>query len=112
MSTSTPAVRSPTGINSFAFVLGSAPGGTRSWQGTIKFAAIHRRRADAAQVQQNFAAGVGATYFLLFDVSSLINMPQSYVMLPRASTTTTAICSIGRPSSAWIPPGRRRRRSR
>lgn len=67
--------------NSFAFVLGSAPGGTRPWQGTIKFAAIHNVALTQAQVQQNFAAGVGASYFLLFDVSSLINVPQSYIML-------------------------------
>jgi hypothetical protein len=32
-------------------------------------------------VQQNFAAGVGEKYYLLFDVSSLVNMPQSYIML-------------------------------
>ncbi len=67
--------------NSFAFVLGSAPGGTNSWQGTIKFAAIHDVALTQAQVQQNYAAGVGASYYLLFDVSQLINVPQSYVML-------------------------------
>src|SRR5580658_9319221 len=32
------------------------------------------------QIQQNYAAGVGASYYLLFDVSSLINIPQSYIM--------------------------------
>lgn len=67
--------------NSFAFVLGSAPGGTNPWQGTLKFAAIHNVALTQAQVQQNFAAGVGASYFLLFDVSQLINIPQSYVMV-------------------------------
>ncbi len=37
-------------------------------------------RSPRQQVQQNYAAGVGATYYLLFDVSSLTNTPQSYVM--------------------------------
>ena len=63
-----------------AFVLGAAPGGTHSWQGTIKFAAIHDVALTQQQVQQNYAAGVGATYYLLFDVSSLTNTPQSYIM--------------------------------
>jgi hypothetical protein len=70
--------------NSFAFVLGSAPGGTRSWQGTIRFAAIHNAALTQQQIQQNFAAGVGASYFLLFDVSSLVNVPQSYIMFTAA----------------------------
>ena len=70
--------------NSFAFVLGSAPGGTRPWQGTIRFAAIHNAALTVQQIQQNFAAGVGASYFLLFDVSQLINVPQSYIMFTAA----------------------------
>jgi hypothetical protein len=63
-----------------AFVLGSLPGGTKAWQGTIKFAAIHDIALTQQQVQQNYAAGVGATYFMLFDVSSLTNTPQSYIL--------------------------------
>src|SRR6185437_4680960 len=58
----------------------SAPGGQHAWQGTIKFAAVHDVALTQQQVQQNYAAGVGATYFLLFDVSSLTNTPQSYIM--------------------------------
>ncbi|MCG8038788.1 MAG: LamG domain-containing protein, partial [Candidatus Thiodiazotropha taylori] len=36
---------------------------------------------NGAQIQQNFEAGVGEKYFLLFNVSSLLNLPQSYVMI-------------------------------
>jgi Concanavalin A-like lectin/glucanases superfamily len=93
--------------NSFAFVLGGAPGGTRSWQGTIRFAAIHNVALTTAQIQQNFAAGVGASYFLLFDVSQLINVPQSYIMFTAAQYDSYSYL-FARPTfinlnSSWVP---------
>ena len=93
--------------NSFAFVLGSAPGGTRSWQGTIRFAAIHNVALTTQQIQQNFAAGVGASYFLLFDVSQLINVPQSYIMVTAAQYDNYSYL-FQRPTfinlnSSWVP---------
>ncbi|TLY78625.1 MAG: LamG domain-containing protein [Gammaproteobacteria bacterium] len=57
--------------NTFALVLGNETTGNRQWLGVIKFAAIHSRALTPAQVQQNFAAGVGERYYLLFDVSAL-----------------------------------------
>ncbi len=66
--------------SSFAFLLGNETSGDRPWQGTLRFAAIHDVALTQQQVQQNFAAGVGAVYDLLFDVSGLINVPQSYIM--------------------------------
>ena len=57
--------------NTFALVLGNETTGQRQWQGVIKFAAIHNRALTPAQIQQNFAAGVGEKYFLLFGVSGL-----------------------------------------
>ncbi len=66
--------------DTFALVLGNETSGTRQWTGLIKFVAIHDRALTLAQVQQNFAAGVGERYFLLFNVSTLTNVPQSYVM--------------------------------
>ena len=65
--------------STFALVLGNETSGDKSWQGLIKFAAIHSRSLTAAQVLQNFNAGVGERYYLLFDVSSIINVPQAYV---------------------------------
>jgi len=67
--------------NTFALVLGSEVSGDHAWTGVIRMLAIHDRALTAAQVQQNFSAGVGEKYYLLFDVSSLVNMPQSYIML-------------------------------
>lgn len=66
--------------SSFAFLLGNETSNDRPWQGTVRFAAVHDAALTLQQIQQNFAAGVGATYYLLFDVSSLINIAQSYIM--------------------------------
>ena len=67
--------------SSFAFLLGNETSGDHPWQGTVRFAAVHDVALTQQQIQQNYAAGVGASYYLLFDVSSLINIPQSYIML-------------------------------
>jgi hypothetical protein len=67
--------------NTFALVLGSEVSGDHAWSGVIRMLAIHDRALTPTQVMQNFAAGVGEKYYLLFDVSSLVNLPQSYVML-------------------------------
>ncbi|HMK85288.1 MAG TPA: LamG domain-containing protein [Steroidobacteraceae bacterium] len=69
--------------NTFALVLGSEVSGDNQFQGEIKFLAIHQRALTAAQVLQNFNAGVGQRYYLLFNVSSVpgVNVPQSYIML-------------------------------
>jgi hypothetical protein len=66
--------------NSFAFLLGNETSGDHPWQGSVRFAAVHDAALTLQQIQQNYAAGVGASYYLLFDVSSLINTPQSYIM--------------------------------
>jgi hypothetical protein len=66
--------------SSFALVLGNEVSGNRPWQGLIKFVAIHSRSMTPAQVMQNFNAGVGERYYLLFNVSSVTGVSQSYVM--------------------------------
>jgi len=66
--------------NTFALVLGNEVSGDRSWQGLIKFVAIHNRAMSAAQVLQNFNAGVGERYYMLFNVSTVTGVSQSYVM--------------------------------
>ena len=38
------------------------------------------RALTLEQIQQNFAAGVGERYFLLFNVTQLTGVPQSYIM--------------------------------
>ncbi len=66
--------------SSFALVLGNEVSGDRSWQGLIKFVAIHNRAMTADQILQNFNAGVGQRYYLLFNVTDATGVPQSYVM--------------------------------
>jgi len=66
--------------SAYALVFGNETSGTRQWQGVLRFVAIHDRALTLQQIQQNFAAGVGERYFLLFNVSALTGMAQSYVM--------------------------------
>jgi len=66
--------------STFALVLGNETTGQRQWQGVIKFVAIHNRALTPAQIQQNFSAGVGEKYYLLFGVSSLSGVAQSYIL--------------------------------
>ena len=66
--------------STFALVLGNETTGQRQFQGVIKFVAIHNRALTAAQIQQNFAAGVGQKFFLLFGVSQLTGVNQSYIL--------------------------------
>lgn len=65
---------------SFALVLGNEVSGDRSWSGLIKFVAIHDRALTAAQVVQNYKAGVGQRYFMLFNVADVTGVSQAYVM--------------------------------
>ena len=67
--------------DSFALVLGNETSSNRQWKGVMKLVAIHNRALTVEQIQQNFAAGVGERYFLLFNVSDLVNVPKAYVML-------------------------------
>ncbi|WP_324316483.1 LamG domain-containing protein [Povalibacter sp.] len=68
--------------NSFAFALGNEVSSDpdHQWTGVIRLAAVHKRALTLAQIRQNFEAGVGQKFFLLFGVGHLIDMPQSYVM--------------------------------
>jgi hypothetical protein len=74
--------------STFALALGSEVTGKEQWTGTIKFAAIHSRALTASQVLQNFNAGVGQQYFLLFDVSSLSGIPSTYIEITASQYDT------------------------
>src|ERR1700733_10048658 len=67
--------------STFALVLGNEVSGDRSWQGLIKFVAIHSRSMTPAQVLQNFNAGVGERYYMLFDVSAVTGVSQASIMM-------------------------------
>jgi hypothetical protein len=64
----------------FALVLGNEVSSDRSWTGLIKFVAIHNRALSAAQILQNYNAGVGQRYYLLFNVADATGVSQAYVM--------------------------------
>ena len=66
--------------NSFALVLGNEVSGDRQWQGKLRLVAIHNRALTPDQIMQNFKAGVGEKFFLLFSVSDQVNVPQSYIL--------------------------------
>lgn len=66
--------------STFALVLGNEVSGDRSWQGLIKFVAIHSRAMSAAQVLQNYNAGVGERYYMLFNVADVTGVSQAYIM--------------------------------
>lgn len=68
--------------DSFAFVLGNEPSSdpARQWEGVIRLVAIHNRALTLDQIRQNFEAGVGEKYFLLFGIEHIVDVPKSYVM--------------------------------
>ncbi|WLQ16970.1 LamG domain-containing protein [Hahella aquimaris] len=66
--------------DTFAFVLGNEASNNRPWQGTIRMVAVHNRALTQDQISQNFEAGVGQKFYLLFGTSHLIDVPQSYIV--------------------------------
>ncbi len=66
--------------DTFALVLGNEVSNDRTWQGVVRMVVIHNRALTQGQITQNFDAGVGERFYLLFSVSHLVDVPQSYVM--------------------------------
>ncbi len=66
--------------DTFAFVLGNEVSGDRQFQGVFRLVAVYNRALTPEQVRTNFQAGVGEKYYVLFSVSHLVNVPQSYIM--------------------------------
>jgi mono/diheme cytochrome c family protein len=68
--------------DTFALVLGNETSNNRQWEGVMRMVAIHNRSLTPSQIQQNFDAGVGEKYFMLFSVAHLLpDVAQPYVML-------------------------------
>jgi hypothetical protein len=68
--------------NTFALVVGNETSGTANqFQGELRMVAVHNRALTLTQIQQNYAAGVGQKYFMLFNVTALSGVPQSYIMM-------------------------------
>lgn len=66
--------------NSYAFVLGNEVSNDRQWQGTLKMVAIHNRVLTPGQILQNFEVGVGEKFYLLFGISDVVDIPESYIV--------------------------------
>jgi hypothetical protein len=66
--------------DTFAFVLGNEVSNDYPWAGAVRMVAIHNRILTDDQIIDNFKAGVGEKFFMLFSISDLINQPDSYVV--------------------------------
>lgn len=66
--------------SSFALVLGNETDGNSPWQGAIRMVAFHNRALTPEQVKTNYDAGVGQKFYLLFGVSDLIDVPESFIV--------------------------------
>jgi hypothetical protein len=64
----------------FALVLGNEVTSNSPWSGAIRFLAIHNRALSAEAIAANFDVGVGARFYLLFNISQLIDVPDAYVV--------------------------------
>jgi hypothetical protein len=54
------------------------------WNGVIRLVAVHNRELTPAQIQQNFDAGVGEKFFLMFGIEHLTNINDSFVVFEAA----------------------------
>lgn len=68
--------------NTHALILANELGQSNPWQGTFRMVAIHNRALTNEQIQQNFKAGVGEKFFLLFSISHIPGVPaDSYIKM-------------------------------
>ena len=65
----------------FTLTLGNELSGQRPWRGHLRMLAMHSRTLTQEQVLQNFDAGVGEKYLLLFYIGHQAGVPDdSYIM--------------------------------
>ncbi|MDH3642369.1 MAG: LamG domain-containing protein [Gammaproteobacteria bacterium] len=67
--------------DTYAFAIGSEVDNQNRWAGTVRLLAVHNRILTQEQITQNFEVGVGEKYYLLFNVSDHINIPDAYVVI-------------------------------
>ncbi len=66
--------------DSFALILGREASNNHVWQGNIRLLSIFNRALDQEQVSQNYQVGVGEKFFLLFSVSDLVDLANTYIL--------------------------------
>jgi hypothetical protein len=74
--------------DTFAFVLGNEVSNDRTWLGVIRLVAVHNRVLTQPQILQNYEAGVGQKFFVLFGIEHRINVPDSYIVFEAAQFDT------------------------
>jgi mono/diheme cytochrome c family protein len=68
--------------DTYALALGNEVSDDRPWSGTLRLVSIHDRALSHEHIVQNFEAGVGQKFFLLFGVDHIPGIPAgSYIML-------------------------------
>ena len=65
----------------YTLLFGAEADGSSPWQGKYRMVAIHEQALTGEQLQQNMDAGVGERYFLLFGISELVDVADSYLLL-------------------------------
>lgn len=66
--------------DSFALILGREASNNHVWQGNVRLLAIYNRALDQEQISQNYQVGVGEKFFLLFSVSELVDLANTYIL--------------------------------
>ena len=66
--------------DTYALILGREASNNYVWQGNIRLLAIFNRALTQEQIQQNYDVGVGEKFFLLFSISELINLANTYIV--------------------------------
>jgi len=67
--------------DNYALVLGNELTNNNPWKGSIRLLAIHDRALSVEDIQTNYDVGVGQKFYLLFNVSDIISIPLSYVVV-------------------------------
>ena len=78
--------------SNMALILGNEASSDGLFEGTFRLAAVHRRALTEEQINQNFDAGVGERFYLLFDISERIGAPvqTSYILFEAQQFDTYA----------------------
>lgn len=66
--------------DTFAFVVGNEVSNDRQFEGVLRLVAVHNRALAPSQILQNFEAGVGEQFMLLFGISHLVDVPDAYIV--------------------------------
>ena len=66
--------------DSFALILGREASNNHVWQGNIRLLAIYNRTLSQEQISQNYDVGVGEKFFLLFSISELVDLANTYIL--------------------------------